>query len=67
MTRGAGLRIRSGSKREFSHAVERPRPPPSIAATLALLRNLIAVLNEELTQADATFATLVADDPIVAP
>ena len=67
MTRGAGLRIRGGSSESFLTRLSALDLRPSIAATLAPLRNLITVLNEELTGADATFATLVADDPIVAP
>ena len=66
MTRGAGLRIRSGSSESFLTRLSALDLPSSIAATLSPLRNLITVLNEELTQADATFATLVADDPVVA-
>jgi transposase len=65
MTRGAGLRIRSGSTGSFLTRLSALDLPSSIATTLSPLRNLITVLNEELTQADATFAKLVADDPVV--
>ena len=65
MTRGAGLRIRSGSTESFLTRLSALDLPSSIAATLAPLRHLITVLNEELTQADDAFAKLVADDPVV--
>ena len=40
--------------------------PPSITKTLAPLQTMIEVLTEELARADETFATIAAQDPVVA-
>jgi transposase len=66
ITRGAGFRVRSGSTASFINRVTALDLPPAIAATLAPLRTLIEVLNQELTRTDALFVSLVAADPIVA-
>jgi transposase len=65
ITRGAGLRIRSGSTGSFLVRVALDLPS-SIAETLAPLQRLIAVLNDELATADDRFATIAAQDPVVA-
>jgi transposase len=65
MFRGAGCRIRSGSTESFLTRIAALDLPSSIGATLIPLRRLIALLNEELTRADETFAKLVEDNPVV--
>ena len=65
ITRGAGLRIRSGSTGSFLVRVAALDLPSSITETLAPLQRLIAVLNEELATADDRFATIAAQDPVV--
>jgi transposase len=66
ITRGAGLRIRSGSTGSFLVRVAALDVPSAIAATLAPLHRVIAVLNDELVTADDRFASLAAQDPVVA-
>ena len=66
ITRGAGLRIRSGSTGSFLVRVAALDLPSSITETLAPLQRVIAVLNEELAKADDRCATIAAQDPVVA-
>jgi transposase len=65
IVRGAGFRIRSGSTSSFLTRVAALDLPPSMTATLSPLRSMIERLNAELTKADETFATHVAEDPTV--
>ena len=66
ITRGAGLRIRSGSSGSFLVGTTALDLPSSIAETLAPLQRVIAVLNEELATADDRCATIASQDPVVA-
>jgi transposase len=66
ITRGAGLRIRSGSTGSFLVRVAALDLPASIAETLAPLQRLIAVLNDELATADDRCARIAAQNPVVA-
>jgi transposase len=65
ITRGAGLRIRSGSTGSFLVRVAALDVPSTIAETLAPLQRVIAVLNDELVTADDRFANIAAQDPVV--
>ena len=66
ITRGAGLRIRSGSTGSFLVRVAALDVPSTIAETLAPLQRVIAVLNDQLVTADDRFANIAAQDPVVA-
>ena len=66
ITRGAGLRIRSGSTGSFLVRVAALDVPSTIAETLAPLQRVIAVLNDELVTADDRFANIATQDPVVA-
>jgi len=66
ITRGAGLRVRSGSTASFLVRVSALDLPSSISETLTPLQRQIAILNEELVTADERFATIAAQDPVVA-
>jgi transposase len=63
--RGAGFRMRSGATHSFRSRVTELDLPASITETLAPLQRVIEVLDEELTQADETFATHVVEDRVV--
>jgi transposase len=65
ITRGAGLRIPSGRTETFLARLATLDVPPSMQATLAPLRNVIEVLDDELLAADDEFEALVAADPVV--
>jgi len=39
--------------------------PPALDETLSPVRNVMAVLDEELARVDTTFETVIADDPVV--
>lgn len=62
MTRGAGLRIRSGRTETFLVRLAALELPASMKATLLPLRSVIAVLDDELASADKQFEALVAAD-----
>ena len=66
ITRGSGLRIRSGSTRSFLVRLTAVDLPASIAETLAPVQRLIAVVNDELAAADDRCARIAAQDPTVA-
>jgi transposase len=66
ITRGPGLRIRSGRSGSFLVRGAALDLPSSIAETLAPLHCVIAVLNEELVTADDRCATIAAEEPVVA-
>jgi transposase len=66
ITRGVGLRIRSGSTSSFLVRLTAVDLPSSIAETLAPVQRLIAVVNDELAAADDQFARIAAQDPVVA-
>jgi transposase len=66
ITRGAGLRIRSGSTGSFLVRLAALELPAAIAEMLAPLQRVIAVLNDEIAIADDRFARLAAQDPVVA-
>ena len=63
ITRGAGLRIRSGSTGSFLVRLTALELPPSMTETLAPVQRLIAVLNDELAAADDQIASIAAEDP----
>ena len=64
ITRGAGLRIRSGRTEIFLTRLAALEMTAGMTATLSPLRSQIEVLDDELVAADERFADLVADDPI---
>ena len=66
ITRGAGLRIRSGSTASFLVRMAALDLPSSIAETLAPLQRVIGLLNEKLAAADDRCATIAVQDPVVA-
>ena len=65
MTRGAGLRIRSGGTETFLARLAALEMPASMTATLLPLRSVIEVLDDELASADEPFEALVATDPSI--
>jgi len=65
LVRGGGFRIRSGSTDSFLTRVAALDLPPGMTDTLAPMRRVIELLNTELTKADETFATHVAEDCVV--
>lgn len=65
ITRGAGLRIRSGRTETFLERLFALEMTASMQATLSPLRSVIEVLDDELAEADAQFETLVASDSMV--
>jgi transposase len=65
LVRGAGFRIRSGSTDSFLTRVAALDLPLGMTDTLAPMRRVIELLNTELTTADETFATHVAEDCVV--
>ncbi len=65
ITRGAGLRIRSGRTETFLARLAALELPDSMKGTLTPLRSVIEILDDELTTADEQFEAMVAADPIV--
>jgi transposase len=65
ITRGVGLRIRSGRTETFLTRLDALDLPAPIKATLLPLRSVIEVLDDELASADDQFAALVTDDGVV--
>jgi len=65
LVRGGGFRIRSGSTDTFLTRVAALDLPLAMTDTLAPIRRVIELLNTELTKADETFATHVAEDCVV--
>jgi transposase len=66
MTRAEGLRIRSGSPETFLRRLAAVAVSPSLDATVAPLRQMIACLDEELREADRRVRDLVTQDPAIA-
>jgi transposase len=65
ITRAAGLRIRSGRAETFLGRLAALELSPSMQTTLAPLRSLIEVVDDELVNADEQFQALVAADATV--
>ena len=65
VTRGAGYRIPGGATESFRTRLAALDLPAVMRASLAPLDRLMVLLDAELDRADAHFATLVADDPVV--
>jgi len=65
ITRHAGYRIASGATDTFLERVAVLNLPPTLHETLAPVRKVMEVLDQELVQADAQFEALIEDDPIV--
>jgi transposase len=65
ITRAAGLRIRSGGAETFLARLAALELSASMKATLAPLRSLIDIVDDELVNADDQFQALVAGDPTV--
>lgn len=65
ITRGAGLRIRSGRTETFLTRLAALEVPASMKATLAPLRSVIEILDDELAAADEQFEAMTAADPMV--
>jgi hypothetical protein len=63
ITRAAGLRIRSGGAETFLARLAALELSASMTTTLAPLRSLIDILDDELVKADDQFQALVAGDP----
>jgi transposase len=65
ITRAAGLRIAGGESRTFLTRLQALEMSAAMTTTLAPLRNVIEILNEELASADDQFKALVEADPLV--
>jgi transposase len=65
ITRAAGLRIRSGRTETFLERLASLDLPPAMKLTLAPLRSVIEILDDELANADQQFEALVGSDPLV--
>jgi len=65
ITRAAGLRIRSGGAETFLARLAALELSASMQTTLAPLRSLIDIVDDELVNADEQFQALVAGDPTV--
>jgi transposase len=65
ITRAAGLRIRSGRTETFLERLAALDMSPGMKKTLAPLRSVIEILDDELANADEEFAALVSRDPMV--
>jgi transposase len=65
ITRGAGYRLPGGATETFRTRLAALDLPAAMRDSLAPLERLIVALDEELDRADAYFAALVADDPVV--
>jgi transposase len=65
ITRAAGLRIRSGRAETFLGRLAALELSPSMKTTLAPLRSLIEVVDDELVNADEQFQALVAGEATV--
>jgi transposase len=65
ITRAAGLRIRSGRTETFLARLAVLELSAAMKTTLAPLRSLIDLVDDELVNADEQFQALVAGDPTV--
>jgi transposase len=65
ITRGAGYRIPGSTSETFMERVTSLDLPGALLESVSPIRKVIEVLNAELSQADAHFAALVVDDPVV--
>jgi transposase len=65
LTRGAGVRIRSGHAETFLARLAAIELPVPLSATLQPLCRVVDTINAELAQAEDQFARLVADDPVI--
>src|SRR5262249_12254590 len=65
ITRGAGYRIAGGATETFVTRLAALDLPTAMRESLAPVHQVMEVLDEELAKADAHFAALTADDPVV--
>jgi transposase len=65
ITRHAGYRLAGGATETFLQRVTALQLPPALEKTLSPVRKVMAVLDQELAQADAQFEALIADDAVV--
>ena len=65
ITRGAGYRIPGGTTETFLRRVAVLNLPASLLESFSPAQAVLKVIDEQLIQADAHFAALVADDPVV--
>ena len=65
ITRGAGYRIASGATETVVTRLAALDLPTAMRESLAPVHHVMEVLDEELAKADAHFAALTADDPVV--
>ena len=65
ITRHAGYRIAGGATDTFLQRVAALQLPPALDEMLSPVRNVMEVLDEELSRVDTNFETLIADDPVV--
>src|SRR5262249_8515820 len=65
ITRHAGDRIASGATDTFLQRVAALQLPPALDEMLSPVRNVMVVLNEELSRVDTNFETVIADDPVI--
>jgi len=65
ITRLQGYRIVGGATDTFVTRLAALELPVSVSESLVPLRSVMALLNQELANADQRFAALVAEDPIV--
>jgi transposase len=64
ITRHAGYRIAGGASETFLQRVADLQLPPVLDETLSPVRNVMEVIDEELSRVEAQFETLIAD-PVV--
>jgi transposase len=65
ITRAAGLRIAGGQSKTFLTRLQALEMSAAMTTTLAPLRSVIEILNDELESADDQFKALVEADPLV--
>jgi transposase len=65
ITRGAGYRIPGGATETFLTRLAALDLPEIMQESLAPLHHVMEILDEELAQADARFAALMGEDPVV--
>lgn len=65
VTRAAGYRIRSGATETFLTRLAALERPAAVADSLAPVRRIIAVLEQELAAADTRVAAVATENPVV--
>jgi transposase len=65
ITRHGGYRIAGGAADTFLPRVAALQLPLALEETLSPVRNVMEIINEELSRVDTNFERLIADDPVV--